>query len=189
MPSPVGHALGGLLAGWLVDGCPAPPRDGAATAPGWWPAVRVSWSLTVLGMLPDIDLLFGTHSTYTHSAGAVAAIGAAAVLGRRLMASPGVRATVPSPLAAAAAYASHLLFDWLGTDTSPPVGIMAFWPVTQAFYKAPVSWFLPVSRELDSPTFWIGVPLAVATELTILGPATLLVARWRRRRRSATDAQ
>lgn len=187
MPSPVGHALGGLLAGWFVDGCPAPSRADATTA--WWPAVRVSWSLAVLGMLPDIDLLFGTHSTYTHSAGAVAAIGAAAVLGRRLIPSPGVRPTVPSPLAAAVAYASHLLFDWLGTDTSPPVGIMALWPVTQAFYKAPVSWFLPVSRELDSPAFWIGVPLAVATELAILGPATLLVARWRRRRRSATGPQ
>ena len=119
----------------------------------------------------------------THSFGAVLVVmGIAAVATpRRASWSAGQwRAAI----AAGAAYASHLLLDSLGTDTSPPIGIMALWPLGADFYKVPVALFPPVPREVWSATFWTGVPIAVATEVCILAPLAFLVARvpWMRRR-------
>ena len=34
-------------------------------------------------------------------------------------------------LATGLAYATHTLLDWLGTDASPPIGIMALWPFSR----------------------------------------------------------
>ena len=34
------------------------------------------------------------------------------------------------------AWASHVLFDWLGSDDTPPLGVMALWPFTPEFYFA-----------------------------------------------------
>src|SRR5690349_9165644 len=122
MPTPVGHALGGLAFGWLLAKT-APSR--ATSAPSLVDQLRAGLRraalFAALGALPDIDLLFRVHSTYTHS------------LGAALIVSLTVFALAPPPrarfaLACGAAYASHVLLDWLGTDTSPPYGITALWP-------------------------------------------------------------
>jgi len=81
------------------------------------------------------------------------------------------------PPSAAATYGSRLLLDWLGTDTSPPYGIMLWWPFSSDFSKAPVSWFPSVSREVLSREFWVGNTIAVTFELLTLGPLLWLAAR------------
>ena len=128
-------------------------------------------------MLPDIDLLLGDHRGVTHSVGAVLAVGVlVAVVDRR----PAVW------LAVAAAYLTHVLLDWLGTDTFAPIGVMAFWPFDQTFYQSPYYWFLPVCREFWRAECRVGLARALWWELLLLGPlalAGLLLAR-----RPRTDA-
>jgi membrane-bound metal-dependent hydrolase YbcI (DUF457 family) len=175
VPSPVGHALAGLAAAWAVTPrrCRTPWDNGSADVRT---SRRTVLGLAVLGMLPDADLVFGTHSTYTHSLGAILVVAAiATAVGRQIHR----RQTWQLAVMATMAYASHPLLDWLGTDTSPPIGIMALWPFSDRFYKAPVSWFLPVSREFGTRGFWIGVPVAVAYEIAVLGPLLYVVWRWR----------
>src|SRR4051794_2129973 len=114
MPSPVGHMLGGVAAGWLVAGTPR----GRLWTEHWW---REAAPFAALGALPDLDLLFHAHRGPTHSLGAAAAVGIVAALAS-------ARTVVPNrwllALACVAAYASHVLLDWLGTDTSAPIGVM-----------------------------------------------------------------
>jgi len=181
MPSPLGHALGGLAAGWIVAGRPV--GDGARTdrsapAPAsrvasWWGAVRrhpsvrsAAW-FGLLGMLPDIDFLFGSHSTYTHSVGAVVGIGLLAL-------AAGGRRHWRLALASALAYGTHVLFDWLGNDTSPPIGIMALWPVSDAFYQSEARLFEAISRRYWLPGFLAHNARAMAWELAVLLPLAAL---------------
>jgi hypothetical protein len=82
----------------------------------------------------------------------------------------------------AAAWASHVLFDWLGSDTTPPIGVMALWPFSADYYFAYAYWFEAISRRTQLPNFWSHNLWAVATELVLLGPLTLLTAWWRARR-------
>ena len=49
--------------------------------------------------------------------------------------TPGNRENGRRALAIAAAYATHTLLDWLGTDSAAPFGIMALWPVTDDYYE------------------------------------------------------
>jgi inner membrane protein len=42
------------------------------------------------------------------------------------------------------AYASHLLFDFFGTDSRPPYGIPLFWPLSSANYLSPIPLFTGV---------------------------------------------
>ena len=86
-------------------------------------------------------------------------------------------------LACAAAYGSHILLDWLGTDTSAPIGIMALWPFATGYFEAGLHLFPAVSRRYWQPElFWLQNLRALVTELLILGP--VLVAVWISRRRS-----
>jgi inner membrane protein len=167
MPSPVGHVLGGIAAGLLAGAQgPGPTASGSRDQ-------RRFQQLALFGLLgaaPDVDLLFGTHSTYTHSIGAVAVVGIIAWLatGRR---------RPRFACAAAAAWGSHLLLDWLGADTTPPLGIMALWPVTADFYQSPVSVFQAISRRYWLPEFYWYNARGVLRELLILGPLVWLTAR------------
>jgi membrane-bound metal-dependent hydrolase YbcI (DUF457 family) len=160
MPTPVGHALGGLACGWLLAPRPAIPATSAS------PAQRAI-AFGALGALADIDLLFRAHSTYTHSLGAALIVTLAALLITRA----GPRLAVAS----GAAYASHVLLDWLGTDTSPPYGITALWPFSSAYYYSALDWFPAVDRRYWLPGFWQRAITSIAWELIILLPATLLV--------------
>jgi hypothetical protein len=187
VPSPLGHALAGAAAGCLLaelgrqrEDASASGADSAAVAHPAARRRRPIWIwFALLGAVPDLDLLFGTHNTYSHSAGAVLAAMSVAGLVLVVRRYPWLDRALLLVLAAGAAYASHLLLDWLGTDTSPPVGIMALWPWDEGFYKAPVSWFPRVSRHVLSLEFWTTTPIVAATELVILGPIAWLICRRR----------
>jgi inner membrane protein len=191
MPSPLGHALGGMAAGWLIAGCPrlrggARPAaaDGNRAAPGvrgrvarvlrhptlWQSA---AW-FGALGVLADIDFLAGRHSHHTHSVGAVALVFVVvlALVGPRWW---------PTALASAAAYSTHLLFDWMGNDTSAPIGILALWPFSEQFFQSRLFLFDAISRRYWLPGFWVHNLRAIAWELLVLVPLVVLIARARRR--------
>ena len=161
MPSPLGHALGGLAAGWAVAGPSAVDRE---------PARRQVWRtgalFAALGMLPDIDLLFGAHSGPTHGLGAALIAGLVVLACRR---QPRLA------LGAAAAYASHTLLDWLGTDSSPPIGIKALWPFAHAYYESHLHLFGAISRRYWLPGFVEQNVRAVAWEVLVLLPVVLVV--------------
>jgi inner membrane protein len=180
MPSPIGHALGGLSAGWLVDGA---RRDRL------W--LRQATLFGGIGILPDVDLLFGWHSGPTHSMGAafIAALVAWAIVSakqRRSGPHVGRSAVVfrPSALSFAvfAAYTSHVLLDWLGEDTTPPYGVMALWPFTREYFIAPVAIMPAISRRYWLPGFFAHNLRAVLFEVAVLGPIAGIA--WLARRRS-----
>jgi len=146
MPSPIGHALGGIAAAWIV----APRRD-------WQAAVVVA----AAAIAPDLDLLAGDHRGISHSVGAACVAGLIAwALTRR----PRWGAAV------AAAWASHVLLDWLSNDTRPPIGVMALWPFTVEYYKASIEIFPAVSRRYWTARFWIYNTRAAGVEIAVLGP-------------------
>lgn len=158
MPSPVGHALGGALAGGVVAGALGP----------WW---RQAALLGLLGIAADLDFLLGLHSQYSHS------VGAAVLVGLVVYVASGGR--FRWALAASLAYASHILLDWLGDDTTPPIGVMALWPFSEGFYQSDLHWFMAVFRSYWLPGF-VGHNLtALARELVLLGPPAALVWWWR----------
>lgn len=165
VPSPIGHALGGALFGGLIA-----PRRPAATGrvgPRWWRDAAV---LGFVGLLPDLDFLVGLHSRHTHGLGAAMAAGLVAWLLARGRARWG--------LAVAAAYASHILLDWLGSDTTPPIGIMALWPLSDAFYQSDLQVFMAIMRRDWGTGFWTHNLTAIAWELLLLGPPAALVWGW-----------
>ncbi len=171
MPSPVGHALAGLAVGVFAAG----PRllvrslDPPAARRPLDTALLAMLPFAALGTLPDVDLLFGVHSMYTHSIGAVLAV---LVVAR--VVTGGWRWAV----AAALAYATHILLDWLGHDTTPPIGIMALWPVSSDYYQSDLHLFLPISRRYWVQGFLAHNLTAVAREILCIGPLAWL-AYWR----------
>ncbi|HXH05076.1 MAG TPA: metal-dependent hydrolase [Vicinamibacterales bacterium] len=174
MPSPIGHALGGLAAGWLVAGRPRDldgPLHGRASR---WR--REALWFAALGLAADIDLLFGWHSGPTHSVGAAILAGLVLLAAQR---AGGLAIHRPF-LAGAAAYGSHPLLDWLGADNSPPLGVMAFWPLSTDYYIAPAPLLMAISRRYWLPGFLTHNLRAIALELALLGPTVALV--WLMRR-------
>jgi hypothetical protein len=165
MPSPIGHGLAGVAAGWIVG--PSTPRGAVGR--------RVA-VLMAAGAAPDLDLLFGAHSGPTHGLGAAMVVGLAAFAWLRLR---GVRGAARIASAVAAAYASHTLLDWLGTDTSPPIGIMALWPVSREHYESRLHVFMAISRRYWLPEFWTYNLRALARELLILVPIVWIAVAWR----------
>jgi membrane-bound metal-dependent hydrolase YbcI (DUF457 family) len=184
MPTPVGHALGGLTCGWLIA-----PQHASATATG---RRRQAIAFAALGALADIDLLFHAHSTYTHSLGAALIVALVAfIITRSRSGSPSRwRPSLQLAAACGAAYASHVLLDWLGTDTSPPYGITALWPFSSAYYYSALDWFPAVDRRYWLHGFWQRAFTSIAWELIILLPVTLPVfwLRVPRARRHAAQA-
>lgn len=181
MPSPLGHALGGFIAGWLVGpedaGEKPPERDGASHR------FRVpprAIAFAALGVAADLDLLVGRHSQFTHSIGAVLIVLGIAVL----LVRPRRRDWVILSLAAAAAYASHPLLDWLAEDTTPPRGITALWPFSRDYFLSHADIFLGISRRPWLPgAAWHDL-LAIAREVLFLAPLAI-AAWWVRRGRTA----
>jgi membrane-bound metal-dependent hydrolase YbcI (DUF457 family) len=123
-------------------------------------------------ILPDADFLWGRHSMETHSLGAAVLAGLAVLAWTR---GRGARVA----LLVAVAWGSHVLFDWLGSDDTPPLGVMALWPLTSDFYFAHAYVFEAISRRTWLPNFWTHNLRAVAQEIVILGPLAAL-AWWRR---------
>jgi hypothetical protein len=171
MPSPVGHALGGLAIGWLVRGNRLNETNGR----------REAMLFAGLGMLADLDLLFGMHSGPTHGIGAAILAGAFAWLPPM---RGSVRARMILTAACILAYGSHTFLDWLGSDTSPPIGIMALWPFSREHFESGLHLFMAVSRRIWQPErFWIHNLIALSRELLILIPPLIVIA-WLRRPRA-----
>ena len=164
MPTPLGHALGAAAVGWAV-GPPHPPADRAV-------ALRHGLWFALLGMFPDLDLIWGPHRGPTHSVGAALIVSLA---GAALTNNPRLGA------AAGCAYATHALLDWLGADSSMPVGIMALWPASWEYYQASTPFFDSVWRRNETPDFWSHNIKAVAKELLVLVPAAFVGWRFARR--------
>lgn len=170
MPSPIGHALAGVAAGWSI-------RGGLLRAGAGSPAWRETALFAGLGMAPDLDLLVGLHSGPSHGAGFALLAAAAAWI-------PEIDARRRLTLAAACvlAYASHILLDWLGTDTSVPIGIMALWPLSREYYQSGLHVFMAVSRRVHQPElFWGQNVAALLRELLILVPIVAVIGYLRRR--------
>jgi membrane-bound metal-dependent hydrolase YbcI (DUF457 family) len=171
MPSPIAHAIAGATAGWMID---PPARDDVSATAG-----RVVL-FTALGIAADLDLLVGAHSGPTHGVGAAVIAGIATWLILRIR---GSSAGARTACASAIAYASHTLLDWLGTDSSPPIGIMALWPFSRGYYESPWHVFMAISRRYWLPEFWTVNLYALGRELLILVPLALIVILVRRHRR------
>lgn len=155
MPSPLGHALGGLAAGWLVSSTSHHKRNYGDAA--WF---------ALAGMAADLDLLAGIHSGPTHSAGATIIVGLFTYLISRRW---------RFAVALTAAYASHVLLDWLGSDAAPPIGVMALWPFSTQHYESNRHLFYAISRRYWQSDFWDLNIRAVVREILVLVPVTVMV--------------
>ena len=144
-------------------------RGFAARRPQLSPALLVA--AAAIAVAPDLDLLIGLHRAYTHSLGAVCVVGITSWLV--------VRGRVPYPMPAAAmltaAYGSHLLLDWMGKDTSSPLGLTIMWPFSARYYVSGWNLFGAVSRRYWLPReFIVGNLQALAWELMALVPVLLI---------------
>ena len=160
MPTPVGHVLGGVAIAFLTNSAVRRP---ALTPPVLLAAIAVATA-------PDLDLLVGSHRTFTHSLGGTAIVAAIAAVFLR-----GRPKGAASALAIAAAHASHVLLDWLGRDTSWPPGLMVFWPFSTRFYVSRLDFFGEVSRRYWLPEQFILHNLQIlAWELFVLVPICVI---------------
>ena len=77
----------------------------------------------------------------------------------------------PALAALTAAYASHLVLDWTGKDTSPPSGLMLLWPFSSRYYMSGLDLFGEISRRYWLPDeFIIGNIKAAMWEFGLLAP-------------------
>lgn len=163
MPSPIGHALGGALVGaalapWGTWKVSAPLATVAAAGRSRFVVVTA-----LFACLPDLDFVWGRHNMETHSLGAALAAG--------LLVWAVTRGRAPRlAVAVTLAWASHVAFDWLGSDDTPPLGVMALWPVSSAFYFADAFVFEAISRRYWLTGFWRHNAWAAATETAWLAP-------------------
>jgi hypothetical protein len=124
-----------------------------------------------LALAPDVDILFSSHRTATHSVGALAVVLAAAALAARWRGWPILATTA----ACGIAFGSHLFLDWLGHDGTPPLGLMALWPFSDAYHVSGMDVFADVSRrywKLDE--FILGNARTISREVAILLPVAAL---------------
>ncbi len=173
MPSPLGHALAGLTVHVLSA------RDAAERK-----SLGRAALLAAAATAPDLDLMFRFVDGRNHHQAETHSVGAAALFALSVWAIQLLRHR-PRPAAlglwAGVSWLTHLVLDYLGLDTHPPIGIMALWPLDSGYYKAPWTLFMDIGRTLE----WATVrhdALAVAWEIVLLGP--LLVASWRLRARA-----
>ncbi len=113
------------------------------------PYFEKPWQLLIfcaaLANLPDIDYFFGIaqgapnlyHRQFTHSLGFAVLIGLACGLffkirGRRFW---------PMFYLAGVSCFSHVVLDFFGNDTSHPLGVVALWPFSSAYFMSPVPIF------------------------------------------------
>jgi hypothetical protein len=80
-------------------------------------------------------------------------------------------------LMCAAAYATHLLLDWLGVDNYPPRGLQALWPFSDAWFISNLDLFRQTARRQLATAAVIRLNLlAIGQEAAILLP--ILAALW-----------
>lgn len=165
MPSPVGHALGGIVAGWRAV------PDGARRAD----TLRTALVVGAFGVAPDLDLLFHDHRGPAHSLGAAILVGIAVSLLTR---------NLRWGLAAGLPWTSHVILDWLGDDNFAPIGVMALWPLSHQYFQSPLHLFPAVSRSYWLAEFWVRNAKALIVEVCLLGPLAAAVTMSARNRRA-----
>jgi membrane-bound metal-dependent hydrolase YbcI (DUF457 family) len=168
--------MAGIAAAWMADLVPG--RRAWRTAPDGAPWLsRAGNGLTLLcaglAASPDLDLLVQHHRTVSHSVGAVAMVGLVAALASARGKWPAGRVSAMC----AAAYATHLLLDWLCADYTPPYGLQMLWPFSNAWYISGWEVFRRTARlQVFTPSVIRINTLAIAQEVAILLP--LLAALW-----------
>ena len=147
MPSPIGHAIAGVTAAWGADLIPG--NRAWRTAPptaSWYRRAGdgLTAACAALAVAPDLDLAFSEyHRSITHSVTAVAIVGLIAAV---------VAARLRRPIArvagmCAAAWATHLLLDWLGVDRLYfPYGIQLLWPFDKTWFVSGLDIFAGTER-------------------------------------------
>ena len=186
MPTPIGHAMAGVAAAWIADLVPG-DRAGRTAPPSasWYRRAGSGLTLACacLATLPDIDLVWlpwfpRQHRTITHSIGAVIVVGVVAAIVRKVsdttwgtaLHTGGRRVRhIRVALMCAAAYATHLLLDWLGVDNYPPYGLQALWPFSDAWFISGLDIFRQTARrQLTTPAVIHLNLFAIAQETAIL---------------------
>ena len=157
--------MAAVTIGWIL----APPADRSA-------AIRQAVVLAAVGVAPDLDLLINRHSAETHSIGAAVVAASVAALRRWPIAADRARVW----LTVFAAWLSHPLLDTVALDTSPPLGVMLFWPFEWGHHQTGWSIFAPISRRYWLPDFVPHNLMALARELLLLGPIAAAAWWWRR---------
>ena len=126
-----------------------------------------------LANAPDLDFLPGMlvgrpmayHRGVTHTIAAVVVVVVLVALGTRLA---GRRS--PRPMRAAAwagaVYASHLLLDYISVDSRPPHGGRFLWPLSDAYWQAPVAVLPEIVVDGSGPRAFLA---------SLVGPHTLSV--------------
>ncbi len=162
MPSPVGHALGGIAAGCAIS------RSKCR---------REVLAFAAAGVIADVDLILSaTHRGPTHSV--VTAILVFLVAFTAFSSQRPRDANLRLAAAIGLAYFTHVLFDWLGEDSGPPSGIMAFWPFSTAYHVSGLDVFNGIERRYWLPEFWWGNARSVLREILIVGPLAWLAVKW-----------
>ena len=161
MPSPIGHALGGVICALTLGGerpsLPGPAR--APVAPG---SAGAAWRRPP--PCCPTSTSSGAGTTWRRTAwGLRCSPGSWPWRGPR---GRGWRFA----LVVAAAWASHVLFDWLGSDDTPPLGVMALWPLSRPSTSRTPSCSRRSRDATGSTGFWAHNLWALATEVVMLAP-------------------
>jgi membrane-bound metal-dependent hydrolase YbcI (DUF457 family) len=127
------HATAGYLAYETI-------RPAGRHRPGWLAAS------VLLANAPDLDfvpgLLLGHPGVYhrgmTHTIAAVLVVAAIAALWGWWRGRP-ARAVLGTGTWAAVVYGSHLVLDFFTVDVRPPYGARFLWPLSDAYWIAPVT--------------------------------------------------
>jgi membrane-bound metal-dependent hydrolase YbcI (DUF457 family) len=173
MPSPVGHALGGVAVAWIADLVPG-DRAWRRRAGGW--LARIGGGATVacaaLASAPDLDVLVGHHRTFSHSITAAVVAGIVGALVAVRIRRPVARLS----LMCGGAWGSHLLLDWLGVDNYPPRGIQLLWPFSDRWFISGWDVFVQTARvHIFTLNALIVNTRAIAWEVLVLAPIVALL--------------
>jgi hypothetical protein len=99
----------------------------------------------------------------------------------------------PFALGCGAAYASHVLLDWLGRDDSRLAGPMALWPLTHAHFKSGADLFMEFTmlrrRRYGAWTTLVRNSPALIREIMILGVPFVVVIALRLTGQRAKDSE
>jgi inner membrane protein len=144
----------------------------------------MTWHAAVLAFCaaaPDLDLILRVFDGANHHRGASHSLAAAIIAGLCGEALRRRGAALPSGWAISWAWATHVLMDYLGVDTSPPFGEMALWPFSNGYFISPVSVFYDIPRSFSAAAIRHNA-IAVAFELLVMVPIVALG--WRIRSRA-----
>jgi hypothetical protein len=166
MPSPAGHAIIGLALGsaWLLPR--GSWREQAAAA---WRQRGPLLGAMVLANAPDVDYVPGLlrgdfnayHHFYTHTLGWCVLLATSLWCVTRSRGHGSLR-TFGWLLAL---LLSHLVADYFSADHRPPLGLMAWWPLSERFIIAPHPLFWDLRKANLTDALQIHNVMAVLVEL------------------------